>query len=385
MAMTQMMSVSLGRLTVGKALDGLDAEETEPSMAIRPASLPNDRFHGPFGVLHMQTRQSSEISSSLPDHGHEYHAEAGNMASQSNCAPTSRSSPQSAAERTPTLLQYFKSHVVSFSHATRRDTTICPWQNIHAPAAEATYEELRLRSVPAPTDLSLLNSLLASSCFHLASRDTASGAKWAELGEQYKQEARQHLDIAIQEEILSLTQTNYEELLMALLSMTMLEACLPPFLPACEPELISRIADTVCQVQRGRISSLGSRVSHTHTRTAEITQNIAATHASSRLHVPPNHDREYMRLHTAEHLSCAAGLTDELGDGRVEAQAAKLSRGRPEHRVGPAHEHPENCPSGVRGCTSRSDGRLDGIAVSRIIWTAGEPFGSAVADDPAGE
>ncbi|OAA70112.1 C6 transcription factor [Akanthomyces lecanii RCEF 1005] len=222
--MTQMMSVSLGRLTVGKALDGLDVEETEPSMAIRPASLPNDRFHGPFGVLHMQTRQSSETSSSLPDRGHEYHAEAGNMASQSNCAPTSRPSAQSAAERTPTLLQYFKSHVISFSHATRRETTICPWQNIHAPAAEATYEELRLRSVPAPTDLSLLNSLLASSCFHLASRDTASGAKWAELGEQYKQEARQHLDIAIQEEILSLTQTNYEELLMALLSMTMLEA-----------------------------------------------------------------------------------------------------------------------------------------------------------------
>lgn len=54
-------------------------------------------------------------------------------------------------------------------------------------------------------------------------RDTASGGNWAELGEQYKQEARQHLDIAIQEEILSLTQTNYEELLMALLSMAMIE------------------------------------------------------------------------------------------------------------------------------------------------------------------
>lgn len=54
-------------------------------------------------------------------------------------------------------------------------------------------------------------------------RDTASGSNWAELGKQYKQEARQHLAVAIQEEILSLTQTNYEELLTALLSTAMLE------------------------------------------------------------------------------------------------------------------------------------------------------------------
>lgn len=218
--MTQMMAVSLGRLSVGKALDGLDIEDPEPS--VRPAAVPIDRFHGPFGVLFMPLGTSAGFSSS--DNGQKLGLEAGDVA-----APA----PNGTPELTPTLLRYFKSHVVSFSYAARRETDLCPWQNIHVPAAEEAYEKLLLHSVPAPTSLSLLNSLLASSCFHLAPRDTASTDKWAELGEQYKHEARQHLDIAIQEEVLSLTETNYEELLMALLSMTMLEVCCPPHFLVC--------------------------------------------------------------------------------------------------------------------------------------------------------
>ncbi|MQJ98252.1 hypothetical protein EIZ90_26420, partial [Escherichia coli] len=119
-----------------------------------------------------------------------------------------------AMEGMSKLLQYFKRRVVSFSYAARHDATICPWQTIHVPAAEKAHDKMLLDQVPMPVGLSLLYSLLAASCIHLAPRDTAPASKWVALGEQYKQEARQHLDVAIQEEILSLTRTNYEELLM---------------------------------------------------------------------------------------------------------------------------------------------------------------------------
>ncbi|KAM0745312.1 hypothetical protein ACQRIT_000696 [Beauveria bassiana] len=138
-AMAQMLATSLGRFSVGKALDGLDMEDAEPTVTMQPAALAKDRFHGPFGILYTIARPAERQSSTTP------------------------------------------------------------------------------------TGLSLLYSVLASACFHLALRDVASADRWTNLGQRYKQEARQHLEVAIQEEILLLTRTNYEELLMALLSTTMLE------------------------------------------------------------------------------------------------------------------------------------------------------------------
>ncbi|KAM3444196.1 hypothetical protein MY4824_000085 [Beauveria thailandica] len=140
--MARMLATSLGRVSIGKALDRLDMEGAEPSMTMQPAALTKDRFHGPFGVLYTIAR------------------------------PAERSSPADEGQRSSRQL------------------------------GDLTSE---------------------SNCFHLASRDVASADRWIELGERYKQEARQHLEVAIQEEILLLTRTNYEELLMALLSTTMLE------------------------------------------------------------------------------------------------------------------------------------------------------------------
>ncbi|XWX01601.1 hypothetical protein V2A60_009629 [Cordyceps javanica] len=235
-AMTEMMAVSLGGLSVGKALDGLEVEETGQSAARQPEGSPKHQLHGPFGVLFLPTRLTGGSHSPPDAGGPRYRHEIGDTASPSkpkneSASPRHADAPKIAAppeirrtlEMTPELLAYFRSHVVSFSSAARRDVTMCPWRNIHLPAAEETYKDLIARRVPKQIGLSLLHSLLAVSCFRRAPRDTTSAGRWADLGEQYRQEARQHLEIAIQEEILSLTQTNYEELLMALLSMTMLE------------------------------------------------------------------------------------------------------------------------------------------------------------------
>ncbi|KAM3508109.1 hypothetical protein MY10362_001386 [Beauveria mimosiformis] len=230
--MAQMLATSLGRLSVGKALDRLDMEGAESSVTMQPAALAKDRFHGPFGVLYTIARSAERLSPT--DEGQRSSLQLGDSTSESKYAsatpwpvyesPTS-GSPAShpSLEFTQHLLRYFKSDVVSFSFAARHDASICPWQNIHLPAAEKTCTQLFRQSSTTPTGLSLLYSVLTSSCFHLASRDVASADRWIELGERYKQEARQHLEVAIQEEILLLTRTNYEELLMALLSTTMLE------------------------------------------------------------------------------------------------------------------------------------------------------------------
>ncbi|KAM3556248.1 hypothetical protein MY1884_005162 [Beauveria asiatica] len=230
--MARMLATSLGRVSIGKALDRLDMEGAEPSMTMQPAALTKDRFHGPFGVLYTIARPAER--SSPADEGQRSSRQLGDLTSESKYAsatpwpvyesPTS-GSPAShpSLEFMQHLLRYFKSDVVSFSFAARHDASICPWQNIHLPAAEKTSKQLFRQSSTTPTGLSLLYSVLTSSCFHLASLDVASADRWIELGERYKQEARQHLEVAIQEQILLLTQTNYEELLMALLSTTMLE------------------------------------------------------------------------------------------------------------------------------------------------------------------
>ncbi|EGX87656.1 C6 transcription factor [Cordyceps militaris CM01] len=225
-AMTQMMVGSLAPSSVSKALDGLDGEGAEQPGTVQSGGPPRDRFHGPFGVLYLPNSSA---------HGPMCHPQAGDAASSRSSRVSKVPQPvhmspdpsplenYRAMEGMSKLLQYFKRRVVSFSYAARHDATICPWQTIHVPAAEKAHDKMLLDQVPMPVGLSLLYSLLAASCIHLAPRDTAPASKWVALGEQYKQEARQHLDVAIQEEILSLTRTNYEELLMALLSMTMLE------------------------------------------------------------------------------------------------------------------------------------------------------------------
>ncbi|KGQ09657.1 hypothetical protein BBAD15_g4997 [Beauveria bassiana D1-5] len=230
--MAQMLATSLGRFSVGKALDGLDMESAESTVTMQPAALAKDRFHGPFGILYTIARPDGR--SSPADEGQRSILQLGDSTSEPIYASATPwpvyGSPTSgslallfSSELMQSLLGYFKSDVISFSFAARHDASICPWQNIHLPAAEKTCTQLIRRSSTTPTGLSLLYSVLASTCFHLASRDVASADRWTDLGERYKQEARQHLEVAIQEEILLLTRTNYEELLMALLSTTMLE------------------------------------------------------------------------------------------------------------------------------------------------------------------
>lgn len=124
-------------------------------------------------------------------------------------------------ERAPQLLRYFKNQIVSLSFPLKGSKK-CPWQNIHLPRAEKAYAELLLHQTASNTGLSLFYSLLAASCLHISSRNDTT-LDWDKFGKQYKQISRHHLELSIQQEIVSDTRVKYKELLMALLSTVMLE------------------------------------------------------------------------------------------------------------------------------------------------------------------
>ncbi|KAL4899102.1 fungal-specific transcription factor domain-containing protein [Aspergillus multicolor] len=129
--------------------------------------------------------------------------------------------PHSMPERAPQLIRYFRHQVVSLSYPLKGNKH-CPWQTIHLPRAEQVYAELLLHQHASSTGLSLFYSLLAASCFHLSSqRDTT--LDWQTHGKEYNQLSRHYLEQSIHREIASDAKVKYKELLMALLSMVMLE------------------------------------------------------------------------------------------------------------------------------------------------------------------
>lgn len=217
---------SLGRMTMTKALGDLETEESSPRGMSKSGQL-DHRFHGPFGVLFPTPEASPQSSLSLSPVGSQ-------IVTPYDAAP-SRQPPSppvhlpqllssNVPETAPELLRYFKNHGVAFSYSMKPDKAICPWENIHFPVAERTYAQLLLHGTSTSTDMSLFYSVLAASCLHRSRHGNASeSVNWAELGTQYKETSRQHLEQAIQDELVPVVPTKYKKLLMALLSMTMLE------------------------------------------------------------------------------------------------------------------------------------------------------------------
>lgn len=124
-------------------------------------------------------------------------------------------------KRSPELLRYFKSNIVSLSFPLKRSRG-CPWQSVHLPSAEKTYAELLLHQTASHTSLSLFYSLLAASCLHISTK-TASPVEWKGFGETYKQISKYQLRCSVEQEIAGQEKVKYKELLMAFLSMAMLE------------------------------------------------------------------------------------------------------------------------------------------------------------------
>ncbi|PLB53291.1 Zn(II)2Cys6 transcription factor [Aspergillus steynii IBT 23096] len=119
------------------------------------------------------------------------------------------------------LLRYYTEYRAS-PLLSLRGARSCPWHTIQLPSAKKTYAELLLHQPVSHTGLSLFFSLLAASSLHLASRGDHSDS-WVKLRDSYEQTSRQHLNIALKEEVAGENRVKYKELLMALLSMVMIE------------------------------------------------------------------------------------------------------------------------------------------------------------------
>lgn len=211
--MTLITSTSLGRLDVTNALDELELVFTSVNSISKPRLL-DFRSKGPFGVLVVSPESSRLAATPLPV------SQDGNSSGATRLTQTiSPTTLEKAAE----LLRYFKHNAVPFSYALRQNISPCPWEDIHFPVAERVYARLLLYGSASFIDMSLFYSVLAISCYDLALGDKSPGSNSNEFGRQYKELARQHLDRAIQDEVASIIDTEYEHLLMALLSMTLLE------------------------------------------------------------------------------------------------------------------------------------------------------------------
>ncbi|KAJ5679194.1 fungal-specific transcription factor domain-containing protein [Penicillium macrosclerotiorum] len=119
------------------------------------------------------------------------------------------------------LLRHFKDNILSFSFPLRGNPE-CPWQTIHFPAAMSTYAELLVSQKASHHRRSLFHSLVSVSCLYRANHpwDTMDCER---LRVSSQHLAKQHLDLALEEEITSRKPLKYKELLMAILSMVYLE------------------------------------------------------------------------------------------------------------------------------------------------------------------
>lgn len=136
-------------------------------------------------------------------------------------SPLSSTNSPSVPDRAPELLRYFKGNISLLSFPLTGSPK-CPWQTVYLPSAEKTYAELLLYQTASHAGVCLFYSLLAASCLHLSS----GGELFVDLnkdGKTYKQIARYQLECAIKQEIIGSERIKYKEILMALLSMIILE------------------------------------------------------------------------------------------------------------------------------------------------------------------
>ncbi|KAJ3481891.1 hypothetical protein NLG97_g7707 [Lecanicillium saksenae] len=213
-ALTQATVTSLGQMDVAKAIDDLEMEYPT-AYACSESGLLHYRSHGPFGVL-FPSPEPGPPTAPPP-------ALSQDISFNDTTHRPAQKVGAAALERAPELLRYFKQNAVPFSYAVRRTFTPCPWENVHLPAAERAYAQVLLHGTSTYAELSLLYSALAISCFEIVRTDKFPGHSCGSLGAQYKESARQHLERAIQAEMVPHMRNKYKSLLMALLSMTLLE------------------------------------------------------------------------------------------------------------------------------------------------------------------
>lgn len=200
---------SLPLKSVNKALESLDTIFDKEQNNSSDKSI-SKCFIGPFGVLLLSQEGPREPANRVPSP----------EVSPRAVVP---SPPTNQSDQPAYLLDYFKRYIGTMALAVQTRGELCPWKAVHLPVAEREHRQLKLSKEITCTEESLYYSLLAASCFHHASHGHASSVSWEDQGNRYKEMARQQLELGIQDEVMSHGQNNYEELLMGLLSVALLE------------------------------------------------------------------------------------------------------------------------------------------------------------------
>ncbi|KAH8651370.1 fungal-specific transcription factor domain-containing protein [Xylariales sp. PMI_506] len=120
------------------------------------------------------------------------------------------------------LLRYYREGVLSpVSPSNGKRTS--PWQLYLLPCALETFAELCLWNTTSHARHSILYSLLSNSAFHLGRsvKGPSGETKWREVAIRHQDDAKIHLQKALQAELGSGDETQYSEILMAILAMAM--------------------------------------------------------------------------------------------------------------------------------------------------------------------
>lgn len=120
------------------------------------------------------------------------------------------------------LLDHYSNNVLHiFSILDNKDT---PWRNFHLPRAYQCCTELEVVGKSSPARSALLHAILSVSAFHLQNKhmhlnQTETAMKWANIASTHRFQALDYLTTSAADPLTASTNSEYKELLAAMLSM----------------------------------------------------------------------------------------------------------------------------------------------------------------------
>lgn len=120
------------------------------------------------------------------------------------------------------LLDHYSNNVLHiFSVLDNKDT---PWRNFHLPRAYQCCTELEVVGKSSPARSALLHAILSVSAFHLQNKhmhlkQSETAMKWADIASTHRLQALDYLTTSAADPLTASTNSEYKELLAAMLSM----------------------------------------------------------------------------------------------------------------------------------------------------------------------
>lgn len=119
------------------------------------------------------------------------------------------------------LLRYYRSEVLGSSNL-EESRRISPWRQLLLPNALETFAELSIWATTTHARRSILSTLLAKSAFHLHQAESGepdSSSHWLRVARGHNNDALEHLNTSLRNELVGHNQAPYVEVLMAVLSL----------------------------------------------------------------------------------------------------------------------------------------------------------------------